>query len=153
MKLLLSIITICSFNFLFSQVNYNISSYSGNLQTGTISVNSSAGDLVAGELTTTNITIYNAFVIILKDDEPPLSVTGNYFRVYPNPVSEILKVETSYGKIEAIEIHDIKGRKIEFNYLFTNELDLSQLTPGTYMLRLTMQTPKTNKLIKIIKLK
>jgi hypothetical protein len=70
-------------------------------------------------------------------DQPQLEI-------YPNPVKEILSIDFNYpteGNI-VIEIKDMKGRSV-FNQQLTNDgsshtdLNIQQLKPGIYMLRIT----------------
>ena len=57
--------------------------------------------------------------------------------IYPNPASNLLSVRNSNGeKIELIELWDGSGRLI-LTKPFSNQLDVSQIASGTYMVRVT----------------
>jgi ligand-binding sensor domain-containing protein len=60
--------------------------------------------------------------------------------IYPNPVSKELRIQNSEFRINGIEIYDATGHKV-FNSAFlilhsAFAVDISQLTPGIYFLRI-----------------
>lgn len=65
-----------------------------------------------------------------------LSVDDNLlheFSVYPNPTSNLLKVESSEN-IEDFSIVDYQGRRIDVMPIKDHQIDLSGLKPGVYFL-------------------
>lgn len=59
----------------------------------------------------------------------------NNFNIYPNPVNDIMIIE-KWTEIEKIEIYDLQGKKIaSFKERF-NQLNLSGLKTGQYLLRI-----------------
>jgi len=56
-------------------------------------------------------------------------------RLYPNPANSILNIE-SKESIDTIEVYTINGRKI-LSSEFTNSLDVSPLSSGVYLMKLT----------------
>ncbi|MBK6550106.1 MAG: VCBS repeat-containing protein [Flavobacteriales bacterium] len=64
------------------------------------------------------------------------NVQRNGMRVYPNPVADQLRVElpaTSGKRFAAV--YDITGKQVIVDVLFDNQLDVSILTNGTYILK------------------
>lgn len=58
------------------------------------------------------------------------------FTVYPNPANNVLNINSASG-IEKIEIFDITGKRVlENTSLTNNQLNVSSLNRGVYMLRL-----------------
>lgn len=71
----------------------------------------------------------------LNDIEEP--VLKNAIKFYPNPVTDVLKLEFS-GKIHFLNIFDMTGRPV-FKYSYkidseVSEIDMSELPPSLYMI-------------------
>lgn len=61
------------------------------------------------------------------------------FRTYPNPVTDFLKIDSSL-EIKKIEIHNSTGQKVlKQSNLTTGRIDLSQLLPGVYFVRVELE--------------
>ncbi|MCL2511837.1 MAG: Ig-like domain-containing protein, partial [Bacteroidales bacterium] len=62
--------------------------------------------------------------------------------VYPNPTSGEITIENGELKIENVEIFDIMGKKITFNFQLStfNSIDLSHLPTGVYFLRIQTES-------------
>lgn len=73
------------------------------------------------------------------------------FNIYPNPASNKIYFQ-SKNQIESIEIFDLEGKLIYKNKLNleSNELDISNLISGTYILKITSKGQSLTK--KIVKL-
>jgi hypothetical protein len=56
------------------------------------------------------------------------------FIVYPNPVKDMLYVETE-KRVLNVEIIDITGRFLSSNSVHNNKVDLSKLNNGSYFLK------------------
>jgi len=57
--------------------------------------------------------------------------------IYPNPVSNgKIYITTTKNLTKDIEIFDVLGKKIHSSSLFGNELNVSKLTPGIYILKI-----------------
>lgn len=76
-------------------------------------------------------------------------IFNNDYNIYPNPVNDILIIE-KWDMIEKVDIYDLQGKKvIGFNNI-SNQLDLSGLNRGQYLLKI--QDENNDKLtFKIIK--
>ena len=63
-------------------------------------------------------------------------------RVYPNPVSDYLTVESTSSAMQRVELFDLKGRLILSENALDNEhnLSVSALNPGTYILKVKTNT-------------
>ncbi|MBL4661996.1 MAG: T9SS type A sorting domain-containing protein [Flavobacteriaceae bacterium] len=60
------------------------------------------------------------------------SVTTQSIRVYPNPVQNILYIETGDKHIDKISLYDLSGKLVfESNQ---NEIDIKDLNPGSYII-------------------
>jgi len=93
--------------------------------------------------------------IARTDSADNLSISSNlstsHINLYPNPVSEILRVKSSFGNINGINIYGINGklyRKYNINH-GSVELDLSAFESGVYVIKI--QTASELFVRKIIK--
>ncbi len=79
-------------------------------------------------------------VIYINEEQVP--------RVYPNPVSDILIVESD-AEIESLRIFDIQGRLLSTVSVNTKifELDFSQFAEGTYLVTVLTATNSYNTLV------
>jgi hypothetical protein len=81
-------------------------------------------------------------------------INGIYFneemapRLYPNPVSDILKIESD-TEIESMSIFDIQGRLLSAVNVnsFSFEFDFSQFTAGTYIITLITTANSYNSIV------
>jgi hypothetical protein len=82
----------------------------------------------------------------------------NGFRVYPNPVADVLNIDyfqTDWGYL-TYEIYDYMGKSyynsrdfVNQNEIVTKTINVSDLKPGFYFVRLTTnEKQKTYKIIK-----
>ena len=68
------------------------------------------------------------------------------FSVYPNPVSDILKIDTD-ATIVAVEMLDLNGKSLLRQVNSQNTFDISSLETGSYILRVKTDKNIINKLI------
>lgn len=68
--------------------------------------------------------------------------------IYPNPASNILHIQSQYLSANHYELNDITGSTIREG--FGNEIDLTNVDPGTYILKI-QSSDKRFKIEKIIK--
>ncbi len=85
-------------------------------------------------------------VITSTDQEAP----SKHISMYPNPVITSLFVEPM-DQVASVEVYTPMGVKLQ-NILFTHELDLSHLSPGMYILRISMQGANQVQVERVIKL-
>ena len=69
--------------------------------------------------------------------------------IYPNPVSNgKLYISTSLNQAKTVNIYDVLGKKILSKSMIGTELDISQLAPGVYILKVTEnEISSTRKLV------
>ena len=75
----------------------------------------------------------------------------NLFSVYPNPIKDNVKINTSLT-IDSVEIHNQLGQRvmdIKGNTLIDNTIDVSSLNTGVYFLSISAEGKSQS--IKIIK--
>ncbi|RZJ73517.1 3-coathanger stack domain-containing protein [Flavobacterium sp.] len=76
----------------------------------------------------------------VKADNPESTVTGNEFRIYPNPFADILNIEVPEIATHVL-LSDIKDGRTLLNFPPTRDtkitLETSQLPRGIYLLRVT----------------
>ena len=76
-----------------------------------------------------------------KDIEAGLGVTEAIFYLYPNPVKDILHLETTLEMAEVLVVN-MKGQIVMRKTGATQELNVSNLTSGIYMLTVRTETGK-----------
>ena len=107
--------------------------------------------------TTFNINEWNAFPSNNCDDlgehTQTLSVDDiatNKFKVYPNPVNDILHIELSSAKETQIEVYNVLGKRVISKTIQQSEtIQTGQLSHGVYILRITQGNSTISK--KLIK--
>ena len=68
-------------------------------------------------------------------------------KISPNPAKDILSIYCE--EIKQIEVFDILGKTVTFNYSYDNQIDISSLNSGIYIIRVhTENGTFTNKFIK-----
>lgn len=76
-------------------------------------------------------------------------ITVNNIQLYPNPVTNILNIETlDRSFVNFITISDVTGKTLYSNTLENNLIDISFLKRGIYIVKLDNDTTKTFKIIK-----
>ena len=65
-----------------------------------------------------------------------------YVRVFPNPTSGILNISSGDARLGSIRLYDSNGKLLRAltEEIHHRELDLSGLSPGTYLVRLELQS-------------
>ncbi|NRA94095.1 MAG: T9SS type A sorting domain-containing protein [Psychroserpens sp.] len=71
------------------------------------------------------------------------------FRYFPNPVKDVLNIDTNQQVISDLKIIDLHGRVVVHQTPGAHQIDLSQLESGTYLIYLTTHKGSISK--KIIK--
>lgn len=85
--------------------------------------------------------------LFLNTNETHKNIT--LVKVYPNPVSDVLKINTNKD-FKDYEIIDVSGKIISKNQLSSKEISLSHLTAGNYFIKLKDQQGNVT-LLKFIK--
>ena len=74
----------------------------------------------------------------------------SFFKIFPNPVNNILNIKNHYDDETTITLYDLFGRLVLLNKFSKNlQLDLSNLMPGVYVYTIEAKNKKTTgKIIK-----
>ncbi|QIG88738.1 T9SS type A sorting domain-containing protein [Chryseobacterium sp. POL2] len=92
----------------------------------------------------------NAWLVKLGGTLGTNESSKNKVTIYPNPVKDLLNI-SSENKIESVNVFNLAGQKSLSNpQLINGQLNVSQLTSGTYLLDITYQNGETET-VKIIK--
>ena len=140
------------------QAQNTISSSGGNASGGGGTVSYSIGEVVYTRLTGINGSVSQGvqqpFEISIITAIEGAELISLEFRIYPNPVSEILKLRTENYEIENLryQLYDINGNILLSNKVEINETNISMqnLISATYLLKI-IQGNKEIKTFKIIK--
>lgn len=68
-----------------------------------------------------------------------INLTESQVKISPNPVVDILKIETGNTPISAIQVYGLGGKIVPFTFL-NDELNLSNLVAGIYFIKMEMNT-------------
>jgi len=91
----------------------------------------------------------------LTAQQPPANTNINneveQIQIFPNPVNgNKLYITSKSGKSKQVSVITALGERIFFKVMTTNELDISSLPPGVYILRVKIGEKRfTNKLIRV----
>jgi hypothetical protein len=81
--------------------------------------------------------IFENCEIILSND----NFTNNNISFYPNPAKSNININNTEN-IEQIDIFDLSGRLIKYKVSDFKNIDLSDLSPGTYILKVSLDSNK-----------
>ncbi len=70
-------------------------------------------------------------------DASTVTSEGSYFDMYPNPVEDRLVIRYNSTKSVAYQILDLKGRMLVNGRVESESIDLSSLSTGVYMLKIS----------------
>ncbi|WP_369992941.1 T9SS type A sorting domain-containing protein [Winogradskyella sp.] len=73
----------------------------------------------------------------------------NTFKYYPNPVKDVLHMDTNHQQIQDFIVIDLNGKVVFHKKNLLSSVDLSHLNSGTYLIYVTTETGRVSK--KIIK--
>jgi len=108
----------------------------------------------AGAFSNNNLTYVVGKIYVLSPPALPKQAIEkeevvNTIKVYPNPVTNILTVETlDKSEIKFIVISDMSGKLLYSGKLENNSVDVSFLKQGNYIIKLDNDNSKTFKIIK-----
>ena len=74
-------------------------------------------------------------------------LSSNNVNIYPNPTRNTIYIETDEINIETISIYDTNGRLITKRFVNNNQVDLTNLQTGIYIIKIN----NTNTTFKIVK--
>jgi hypothetical protein len=76
-------------------------------------------------------------------------ILNSNFVLYPNPVNDVLNINTDNGVVEDVVIHNLQGQQLlndSFDHLSAVQIDISNFVQGVYLV--TVNNQKTIKVIK-----
>ena len=85
------------------------------------------------------------FVFTQGFHQPPDPASTSFYsphftyeiKVFPNPVSNFLRIETQYNEVLKIEVFDMIGQRLFSSEFLHNEaIDVSRFEPGMYLISL-----------------
>lgn len=78
--------------------------------------------------------------VFLQNEEAGIKKNSMSLTIYPNPVVDKLYLKVSQGqKIDNVEIYDAGGRKLTSYRMYGNEIDVTQIPSGIYLIRVQMK--------------
>jgi hypothetical protein len=89
-----------------------------------------------------------ALAITVTEVLSTIDFGGAVFSYYPNPVTDVLYLNTTDQKIDSVVIYNMLGQKIQ-EFTESSTLDMSGLTKGNYLVKVTIGN--TSKTIRIVK--
>lgn len=111
----------------------------------------SAGVAVVRATSVQDSSVYGEIEVTVLDES--MLVTGlnrDRIRIYPNPVKDILYIETGES-VSSISVFDLSGRKVSEGLQAVNgRVDVSSLSAGTYVFHVNLENNKV-KTFKILK--
>ena len=117
----------------------NTNTNSGNISNQNIELDFSIGTLVAGQLEGNLLSLYN--LIFITENEITTAINnyllnGKYLKLYPNPLSYNLNIETDLIDIGNIIILD-NSQRILLNVSWQGQqIDFSTYSSGIYIIRI-----------------
>lgn len=73
------------------------------------------------------------------------SVVSESFKMYPNPVENVLNLSIQNGQIEKVVIIDINGKKVKEHTSQLEQLNLESLASGTYIIQISSSVGTVSK--------
>jgi hypothetical protein len=122
------------FNYTFIQQNTNLNTTDFNnnyAPFGPLAYTfSTSGDIIYLHITNTIGEVATFYASNLSQEE----FLKTAITIYPNPVSNVLYIKNAGITIENVKIYDLNGRLIKEEKLDDNQIDVSQLPQGIYIL-------------------
>ena len=143
--------------FVFLSQNASAQSVIGSINSGAVSNNDlmfSVGEIFV--IPTTNIDDANSGTMGIVYRNQLLKLVGinevifsENAKAFPNPVSNVVTIEFEDEiRFHTIKVYDVSGRLITTENVQNNQVDLSNLESGTYILRTEKNVIKPIKIIK-----
>ncbi|MEW5845498.1 MAG: T9SS type A sorting domain-containing protein [Bacteroidota bacterium] len=129
--------------------------------TAGLSISWTLGEVAYTTLTSTDYILTqgfqqgNLFTTSVEKPTNPL----NDIAIYPNPAKEFVKVRVEIPNVAGkatFELYDITGRKLISKEMVVEqsvpvELSLSEIRPGIYLLKVTLERDNLNRIVKFVK--
>ena len=136
-KLFLVFLILVPGKILTGQGAYLTGPYAGELQNSTITLSAQAGNMVTGQITGENLQLLHIIFAVNENNGTGLtSIYQDNFKIFPNPFQAEINVESDLKSTHRMMIFNMVGIKV-YDKLFTSSvIDLSQLPPGVFLLKL-----------------
>lgn len=126
-----------------------------------LSISWTLGEVAYATLSSTNYILTqgfqqgNLFTTLVEKPTNPI----NDIAIYPNPAKDFIKVKIEIDNIAGkatFDLYDITGRKVISKEMAVEqsvpvELNLSEIRPGIYLLKVTLERDNHNRIVKLIK--
>ena len=115
-----------------------------------VKVKTTASGLQEGALPRMPIPFYSAALQpkeFSKREFRKISLEENKLNVYPNPVTDVLNISGSFNETYYYQIYDMTGRLVSKGKFINNQVNLTELRAGIYLIRIN----DSKELTKIIK--
>ena len=133
---------------------YTINPYAGDLQNSNTTLVSSSGNIIAGELTGTNLRLVH---ILFSFKDTPITgwdnlIVNSEINVYPNPFKADLFIDTGTIVPDHLIIYNSMGVKV-YDMAYTSpDIQLTEFKSGVYLLKILNKSKRVVGSFKIIKL-
>ena len=133
---------------------YTINPYAGDLQNSNTTLVSSSGNIIAGELTGTNLRLVH---ILFSFEDTPITgwdnlIVNSEINVYPNPFKVDLFIDAGTIIPNHLKIYNSMGVKV-YDMAYTSpDIQLTEFTSGVYLLKILNKSKRVVGSFKIIKL-
>lgn len=126
-----------------------------------LSISWTLGEVAYATLSSTDYILTQGFqqgnLFTTSVDKPTNPI--NDITIYPNPAKDFIKVKIEIANIAGkatFELYDITGRKVISKKMAVEqsvpvELNLSEIRPGIYLLKVTLERDNLNRIVKLIK--
>lgn len=129
--------------------------------TAGLSISWTMGEVAYATLSSTDYILTQGFQqgnLFTTSVEKPTNPV-NDIAIYPNPAKNFIKVKIEIANIAGkatFELYDITGRKVISKDMAVDqsvpvELNLSEIRPGIYLLKVTPEGDNLNRIVKLIK--
>jgi hypothetical protein len=154
-KLLLCMLSLMAGIHIHAQMPYAINSFGADLQSNNLTLISSGGNLVSGQLNGATIRLYH----ILFSPEDKITtyqqnsvISNEIIQIYPNPFRNELYLESKKQNLDKIIIVNAMGEKVLESPYTNSVLNLSELNSGIYLLRILNKSSQVAGSFTIVKL-
>jgi len=79
------------------------------------------------------------------------NIDSNAFNIYPNPSKGIFTIDSNLKEKVNIQVYDLTCKRVYQNVLNTNTINLSSLTSGMYMMKMTVNNKTITKKVVVNK--
>ncbi|WP_066224749.1 T9SS type A sorting domain-containing protein [Formosa haliotis] len=98
----------------------------------------------------TNTEVFYDNISLQLDDTASVDdVFASSVKVYPNPSSDFINIESKNLRVSSVEMYNILGSRVLSTSDFNGSLDVSNVSPGVYILKVNAGSASVNKRVVI----